>query len=55
MVPGIITAASRPKHKATYITIQCRQCGWVTGEGKCVVGRGVVAQEAVGEWNHANT
>lgn len=27
MVPGIVTAASRPKHKATYITIQCRQCG----------------------------
>lgn len=32
-VPGIITAASRPKHKATYVTVQCRQC-------KCGVGGG---------------
>lgn len=26
IVPGIITAASRPKHKATYLTIQCKEC-----------------------------
>jgi DNA replicative helicase MCM subunit Mcm2 (Cdc46/Mcm family) len=26
IVPGIITAASRPKHKATYITLQCKEC-----------------------------
>eukprot|EP00887_Chlorella_sp_A99_P001470 scaffold8.g1470.t1 len=26
IVPGIVTAASRPKHKATYITIQCKTC-----------------------------
>ncbi|KAK2080399.1 hypothetical protein QBZ16_000252 [Prototheca wickerhamii] len=26
IVPGIVTAASRPKHKATYVTVQCRQC-----------------------------
>ena len=26
IVPGIVTAASRPKHKATYITIQCKSC-----------------------------
>lgn len=26
IVPGIVTAASRPKHKATYLTIQCKEC-----------------------------
>lgn len=26
IVPGIVTAASRPKHKATYVTIQCKTC-----------------------------
>ncbi len=26
MVPGIVTAASRPKHKATAITLQCKVC-----------------------------
>ena len=26
IVPGIVTAASRPKHKATYLTIQCSKC-----------------------------
>lgn len=26
IVPGIITSASRPKHKATHITLQCRTC-----------------------------
>lgn len=26
IVPGIITAASRPKHKATYLTVQCKEC-----------------------------
>lgn len=26
IVPGIITAASRPKHKATRVTLQCRSC-----------------------------
>lgn len=25
-VPGIVTSASRPKHKATYVTIQCKTC-----------------------------
>jgi DNA replicative helicase MCM subunit Mcm2 (Cdc46/Mcm family) len=29
IVPGIVTAASRPKHKATYVTIQCKDCRWV--------------------------
>ena len=26
MVPGIVTAASKPKHKATHVTLQCRVC-----------------------------
>ena len=26
IVPGIVTAASRPKHKATYLMLQCRGC-----------------------------
>lgn len=26
IVPGIVTSASRPKHKATKVTIQCRTC-----------------------------
>ena len=26
MVPAIVTAAGRPKHKATHITLQCRAC-----------------------------
>lgn len=26
IVPGIVTASSRPKHKATYFTIQCKTC-----------------------------
>ena len=26
IVPGIVTAASRPKHKAVSVTIQCRNC-----------------------------
>ena len=26
LVPGIVTAASRPKHKATHISIQCKTC-----------------------------
>lgn len=26
MVTGIVTAASRPRHKATYLTIQCKDC-----------------------------
>lgn len=26
LVPGIVTAASRPKHKATHVTIQCKTC-----------------------------
>lgn len=26
IVPGIVTAASRPKHKATYIMLQCKEC-----------------------------
>lgn len=26
IVPGIVTAASRPKHKATYLTLQCKEC-----------------------------
>lgn len=25
-VPGIITAASKPKNKAVYLTIQCKEC-----------------------------
>lgn len=26
IVPGIVTSASRPKHKATYLTVQCKEC-----------------------------
>lgn len=26
MLPGIITAQSKPKYKATYVTLQCRDC-----------------------------
>lgn len=26
IVPGIVTSASRPKHKATYLTLQCKEC-----------------------------
>lgn len=26
IVPGIVTASSRPKHKATYLTLQCKEC-----------------------------
>ncbi len=26
IIPGIVTAASRPKHKATQVTLQCRTC-----------------------------
>jgi len=26
MVPGIITSASKPRHKATHVTLQCRAC-----------------------------
>lgn len=30
MIPGIITAASSPKHKATHLTIQCKGCRQTT-------------------------
>ena len=23
-IPGIVTSASKPKHKATYVTVQCK-------------------------------
>ena len=25
-IPGIVTSASKPKHKATYVTVQCKDC-----------------------------
>ena len=42
IVPGIVTAASRPKHKATHLTIRCKNCKNVK-EVTCRPGVGGVA------------
>lgn len=39
-IPGIVTAASKPKHKATHIIVQCKTCGNTLGIA-CSAGMGV--------------
>lgn len=56
-VQGIITAAAKPKHKSTYLTVQCRECKGVTSF-PCLPGMGganiprvcTLSQGAGGRW-----